>query len=227
MASFFNLVLDTTAPAGVSITLAGGATYATSRDISAAIATSDTPTTGYQMKIWGDVDNAYNASIQSTEGASSWIAFSTSQAIRLSTGDGLKTVNVKIRDDVLNESSGQSDQITLDLSVPVITIQPGSPDVSKVSKQATKDTVTVVWQSDEALVAYEVAVVANGAAARGTGTVIGTTNGSTNVSGGALAANTDRTTTIKGADLEAASAGDGTKVIKVFGQDAGGNWSTA
>lgn len=227
MASFFNIVLDTTAPAGVSISLNGGAVYTSTRDVTATIATTDNPTTGYQMKLWGNVDTAFNASIQATEGASAWIAYATSQAVRLSTGDGAKTVFLKVRDDVLNESAQQSDSITLDTTVPVITIQAGSPDVTKISEVATKNTVTVVWQSDVALTAYEVAVVANGSAARGTGTVIGSAAGSTNVSGGAVAAATNVTTTIRGTDLKTASAGDGTKVVKIFGQNSAGNWSTA
>jgi hypothetical protein len=45
------------------------------------------------------------------------------------------------------------------------------------------------------------------------------------VTGGALAATTNQSVTIKGADLEAASAGDGAKIVKVFGQDAAGLWS--
>lgn len=226
MASYFNVVLDTTAPAGVSITLNGGAAYTSSVDVTATIATSDTPTTGYEMKIWGDVNDAYNADIQTLEANSSWIAFSTSQAVRLATTDGSKTVYCKVRDDVYNASAQQSDSITLDTTTPVITIQAGSPDVAKISEQATKNTVTAVWQSDQAITAYEVAVVANGSAARGTGTVILTTNGSTNVSGGAVAATTNKTTTIKGSDLKVASSADGTKVVKVYGQNAAGTWST-
>lgn len=226
MASYFNVVLDTTAPAGVSLVLNGNAAYTSSRDVTAAISTSDSPTTSYQMKIWGDVDTTYNASIQDTEAASTWIAYGTSQAVRLATGDGSKTVYCKIRDDVLNPSSQASDSIQLLTTAPTITIQSGSPDVAKISKQATKDTVTALWQSDVALTAYEVAVVANGSAARGTGTVIASTGGSTNVSGGAVSATTNVTTAIKGSDLETASAGDGTKVVKVFGQNAAGTWST-
>lgn len=229
-ASYFNIVLDTTAPAGVTLTLAGGASYTSTQTITAAIATSDSVTTGYQMKLWGSVDTSYNADIQATEGASNWITYSTSQSIKLSSGDASKTINVRIRDDVLNPSSSTSASITLDTSVPTITIQAGSPDVTKISKTATKDTVTVVWQSDVALASYDVELVANGSAAHGTGTIIPTTAGSTNTSGGATSATTNVTTTIKGTDLETAAGGagnDGTKVIKIFGRASGGsqNWS--
>lgn len=51
MASFFNLTLDTLAPAGLSIILNDGAQYATSANVTAKISVSDEVTTGYQMKI--------------------------------------------------------------------------------------------------------------------------------------------------------------------------------
>jgi hypothetical protein len=231
-ASYFNIVLDTTAPAGVTLALNGNASYATSRSITASVGTSDTPTTGYQMKLWGDVDPAANASIQATEGASQWIALTASQAVTVSTGDGSKSINLRIRDDVWNESTIVTKSITLDTTVPVVTIQAGSPDVSKVSMMAGKDTVTIAWQSDSPYQAFEVAVVASGTSLRGSGTVIPNTAGSTNVSGNPGAgtpgpANTNVTTTIRGADLRAASAADGTKVIKIFVQDVAGSWSIA
>lgn len=53
MASFFKLVLDTLAPSGVSLSINSGAEYTTSRNVTLAIGTSDSDTTGYQMKIWG------------------------------------------------------------------------------------------------------------------------------------------------------------------------------
>ena len=59
------------------------------------------------------------------------------------------------------------------------------------------------------------------------GTQIPTTGGSTNMSGNTqTAASTAVNCTIYGADLETASSGDGTKIIKVFAKDLNGNWST-
>lgn len=227
MSTNFNLTLDTTAPAGVSIVLAGGAAYTTVRDITAALASTDGDTTGYQMKIWGAVDLAADASIQDTEGASSWISFATSKAIRLSSGDGSKQVFVKVRDDVWNESTAQSDTITLDTSLPTPTIAVG-PDVSKVSKVSGKRTCSFSFQSDQALDEYKVKVVPSTASLHTAGTTIGTTNGSTNMSAGpgaGIAASTNVDATIDGRDLEVASAGDGVKIVKVFVKDAAGNWS--
>lgn len=231
-ASYFNLVLDTTAPGGASIVLNAGATYATSLTLSAAITTTDSPTTGYQILVWGvGVDESANAAIQEDEGDSTWITptWSTgvaTQAVVLAAGDGSKTIHCKIRDDVWNTTADLSDSITLDTTAPVVTIGTG-PDVTKISKISGKRVVTFIWQVDVATQAYEVAVVSSSGATRGSGTVLLTTNGSTNVSGGSTAATTDKTTTIDGRDLEVASSGDGTKIVKVFAQDLAGVWSTA
>jgi hypothetical protein len=226
MANNFTVTLDTTAPAGVTITLAAGAAATAVRPITATIATSDGDTTGYQMKIWGSVDPAANANIQATEGGSAWIAFSTSQAVTLSTGDGSKTVNVKVRDDVWNESTQGSDSITLDTSIPVVNITSG-PDTTKVSKVSGKRTVNVSWQSDSVFEEYKVKVVPSTGSIESAGTTIPTTNGSTNVAGsaGGYPATTNINTVIDGRDLELASSGDGDKIVKIFVREASGNWS--
>ena len=52
MASYFNLILDTLAPAGVSIIINDGAEYTTSQAVTLTIATSDSNTTGYQIRIF-------------------------------------------------------------------------------------------------------------------------------------------------------------------------------
>lgn len=230
MASFFNLVLDTTAPAGVTLALNGNAAYATARPITASISTSDTPTTGYEMKIWGSVDPAANASIQATEGGSAWIAYGTSQAVTLSTGDGSKTINLRVRDDVYNESSVVSQSITLDTTVPVVTLQGGSPDVTKISQIAGRRVATFTWQVDTPYQTYKVTTVANGSTTEGSSTTILMTNGSTNMSGNPGVgspgpATTNVISTLDGRDLAVASPGDGTKVIKIFARDVAGNWS--
>ncbi len=227
MATNFNLTLDTTAPAGVTISLDAGAPYATTQAVTATIATSDGDTTGYQMKLWGSVDTGANANIQATEGASSWIAYSTSQAVTLSSGDGSKTVNVKVRDDVWNESSSASDSITLDTSAPVPNVTAG-PDATRISKVSGKRVSNFSWQADVTFDEYKIKVVPATNSIHSAGTTILTTNGSTNMaaSAGGYPATTNIDSSIDGRDLEVASAGDGTKIIKVFVKDTAGNWST-
>lgn len=224
MPASFVLTLDTTAPGGVTLSLNGGAAYATVRDVTAAIACSDADTTGYQVKLWGDVDAAANASIQPTEGGSAWISWTTAQAVRLSAGDGAKTLNLKVRDDVGNESAAASDSITLDTTLPVVSITVPADRV-KLSKVAGFDTTHFTFSVDSDAQGWKVKCVPDAGATEDQGTVIPTTAGSTNTTGGALAAGTPVQVTIKGADLEAASAGDGAKTVKIYACDVGGSWS--
>jgi len=225
MANYFLLTLDTTGPQSPSIILESGAQYASAQLINADISTADGDTIGYQMKIWGDVDLTENPNIQDTEGNSSWITYSATQQVKLSTGDGSKTVYLKIRDDVLNESAQTSDSITLDTSLPVVTIS--GPDVSKISKIATANISSFSFTVNEIFDEYKVKVVASTGAAHDTGTLIGTANGSTNMSGvaGDYPADTAINCSIYGSDLEVASAGDGEKIVKVFAKDKSGTWS--
>ena len=228
MASYFNITLDTLAPSGATFSINNDAAFTATDAVTAYFNTVDGDTTGYEIKIWGDVDTSADADVQATENASAWIAYSSTYAITLSSGDGSKTVYAKIRDDVWNETAQLSDSITLDTTAPVVTITT-NPDVSRISKVSGKDTVTFGWESDTQYDEYKVKVVSSSAALHSEGTTIGTGNGSTNTSGSTLnePANTEVTTTINGSDLEAASAGDGSKVIKVFVKDDAGNWSVA
>ena len=226
MAANFTLALDTTAPAGVGITLAGGDASCASQVIEAAIACTDGDKTGYQMKIWGDVDESYDADVQADEGDSAWISYAATKNIKLSSGDESKTIYAKVRDDVYNASSQQSDSITLDTSIPVVTISSG-PDVTKVSKVEGKDDCTFQFTVDTGFEEYKVKVVAASGSTHDTGTTILTTNGSSNMSGnaGSYPASTPITCVVNGADLEVASGGDGDKIVKVFVKDDAGNWS--
>lgn len=225
MASYFNLVLDTTAPQAPTFVVNSNAAYSNTRSVTGNFSTSDAPTTGYQIKIWGDVDPAANASIQATEGASAFIPYNAAQAFTLSTGDGVKNLNARIMDDVGNVTAILTDSITLDTTLPVVTV--GTPSVSKISKQAGKRTATVTFQADTVFDQYQVRAVPATSSLVTDGTLVPTTNGSTNTSGsaGGYPAVTNITTSIDGADLEAASPGDGTKVLKVFVRDPAGNWS--
>ncbi len=234
MANYVTITLDTTAPSSPSLSLNGGAQYTTTSLVTATIGTGDGTTTGYQMKLYGDIDVAWakaNGILSSgspatsvTEAEAQWITFTTSKQLQLTTGDGNKTVNVKIRDDVHNPSAQASDSIIMDTEKPEATVT--SPDVSKISKVSGKDTVSFSFTADEAFKEYKVKVVASTGASHDTGVLVPKTAGSTNTSGtGSFPASTPITVTIKGADLETASAGDGAKIVKVFILDTSGNWS--
>ena len=216
MASYFRLTLDTTAPGGVGLVINNGAVNTSSPVVNLAIACTDSDKTGYQMKIWG-IDGA------ATESAATWETYSATKQVTLPTGDGSKTVYVKVRDDVYNESAAASDTITLDTSVPEVTIQ--SQDVQKISKISPKNVSTIIWQADVAITEWIIKVVDSINATHEDGTVVPVTGGSTNITGIEKAATTNVTTKIYGADLETASSGDGEKILKIFVKNAAGTWS--
>lgn len=225
MANYFLLTLDTISPNSVTLIINGAALYTTDILVNLAINTTDNPTTGYTMKIWGDVDTSYNSNIQSSEGSSFWIAYQNSLQIKLSAGDGNKTIYLKVRDDVYNESSQVSDSIILDTSVPVGSIE--GVDRTKISKIIGKNIASFGFTVDSIFEEYKIKVVSSIDAQHGTGVQIPTTNGSVNMSGtnGNYPSNTIINCQITGADLETASAGTGQKIIKLFVRDQSGNWS--
>lgn len=220
MASYFNLTLDTTAPSGLVVKVNGDDIYATSTAATLTLTMTDGDHTGYQMKIWG-VEGVAD------EGSASWETYAASKSITLPAGDGLKTVYVKVRDDVGNESAEASDNITLNTQVPVVTIT--GPDKSKISKVEGFNKSIINFMADVAFEEYKVCVVPQNSSTQDAGTVIGTTNGSQNTSGsdGDYPASENIQVTITGADLEAAAAGDGVKIVKVFVRNAAGTWSVA
>ena len=76
---------------------------------------------------------------------------------------------------------------------------------------------------------YKVCVVTANSSTQDSGMTIGSTHGSINTSGtsGDYPASENIQVTIKAADLEAASSGDGTKIVKVFVKTEAGIWSVA
>lgn len=212
MPAQFNLTLDTLGPAISNIegVFTGTEVQATvhSLDLDAA-----------QVKLWGDVAGA------ATEAAAAWQAFATGQAIvvPVTAGDGPKTINARLRDDVWNEGASQAVVVVVDTTAPVITITV-EPDRTKISKVEGRDKSTFTWSANENLQAYEVRVVPNAGATRDQGTLIPVVDGSVNMSGGAVASGTPVQSTIDGTDLDAL-VNDGEHVVKVFGQDAAGIWS--
>ncbi len=220
MASFFNLTLDTTPPSGLSISLNDGAIYTTSTSVQLKTTLDDSDKTAYQMLVWG-IDGVEN------EADASWGTFLETKSITVPTGDGLKVIHVKVRDDVGNVSAEATAQITLDTSVPVVTVT--GPDKSRISKNPNFNVISISFTSDVDYVEYKVCVVPATNSIESAGTVIPTTAGSTNTSGTAdnYVGSDVVNVKINGADLETASSGDGVKIIKVFVKNAAGTWSVA
>lgn len=214
MASYFNLTLDTLAPTITAFSINNGASVTTDRNVTLNITAPEAAS----MKIWG-IDGVAN------EASASWETFSGTKSVTLTSGDGSKTVYVKVRDSVYNESAAASDTITLSTAIPTITIT--GPDVSVISEQSGKNVATFSFSSSMALKAWTVRLVPSNASAHDAGTQIPITGGSTNMSGTTLAANTSKECKIYGADLSSAAGGtDGTYIIKVFGQASANDlWS--
>lgn len=225
MANFVYITLDTTAPTNPTISIEGAAVHTSLQMVTVSIGVSDAVTTGYQMKIWGDVDNSNDPNVQTTEVASQWASFSNSPQVKLSAGDGTKTLSVKVRDDVHNPSTVAIDSITMDTSIPTVTVT--NPSVAKISKVEGKDATSFTFTVSEDYIEYKVKLVGSTGATEGTGTQIGTAGGSTNVAGtGSFTGSTVTTITIKAADLETASANmNGQNTLKVFVKDTSGLWS--
>ena len=218
MAAYFNLTLDTTAPKGVTLQIAGGALYTSSTAVTLEIGCSDAATTGYSMKIWG-IDGA------ATEADAKWENYATTKDVTLISGDGLKTVYVKIRDNVWNESSAVSSTITLNTSIPVVTIV--GPDTNIISTITGKNVSTFNFTSDQDFTDYKVGVVESTNATEGNVTVIPTTAGSENTSGsGDFSSDTNIAVKVNGTDFQTAAGGsDGTYIVKVFIKNKAGTWS--
>lgn len=226
MANFIYITLDTQAPTNPRVVIAGGAVFTSAQLVSLAISVDDADKSGFQMLIWGDVDPAYNASIGADELASKWIAYSAAPQIKLSATDGFKTIRVKVRDDVHNVSSIAENSISLDTTIPTVTVT--APDVARISKNVGKDTTSFTFTSNEDFTEYKVKLVSATDAQESTGSTLPSTNGSINTVGSAgnYKAGQVTTVTIKGNDLVAAGANtDGSKTIKVFVKDLSGQWS--
>lgn len=182
-----------------------------------------------------------------TQSSSDWKTFTTDSGqdymtisnLTLTTGEGLKTITVQLKDAAGNVSSEVIATVTYDTSAPIIDVN--APDYNVVSKQHTlrlnasgspisgkyNDVCIFTWSSNENLAAYKVCVNEPDQVAA-TAVAIGTTGGSLNMTGGATAANTNVTSTIYGADFAATDTvndTDGAYEIIIYGQDEGGTWS--
>lgn len=221
MASSFKLTLDTTAPSLTAV-LNGGAAVVSHRKVELALKITDSSRAGYQYKVWGDIGSGVS------EGEAAWETYGEAEEklleVELTSGDGSKTVRVKARDDVWNETSTIEKTVELNTKVPTITITAG-PTPSKISKVSGKRTSAFTFTANETISEWRVEVVAEVGSAEGTGTLIPSTNGS-ETSGGELAGETNKEGSIDGRDLQTASGADGEKLVKVFGRSkASGLWS--
>ena len=232
MANYVNIILDTIGPSGVSVLINGDADKAITTAVTLTIGCSDTDLTGYQMKIWGTADAP-------SEADAAWETYQSEKNVTLPTGDGLKTVYVKVRDDVWNESAEASDTITLYEKLPsIIGLSVNKSKLSLVDGQCmTQGSFGI----DENIDAVRVMLVENVNDSYDTVTNVSipVTNGSviTNENGDAISGSVLEAESIidsiqlvyfdiSAADINAVAPGDGVKIVKVFVRSAGtGSWS--
>lgn len=217
MPASFILTLDTTAPQGVAVEINGGDPSANDRDVLVAVTTTDPDTTGYMVKVWGDVQDAPD------EASAPWQMLTAELDVQLTLGDGVKTVNARLRDDVWNVSASASDTITLDTTSPVVTISAG-PDVTKVSRVLGHRQATFQFTASEDFDRFEVRFVPSAASEHTAGTLLTNTSGGSTpgAEDGLVTAGTPTTIIVDGRDVPDP---DGDHRVKVFVRDVNGNWS--
>ena len=198
------ITLDTT-PASAILTLkksddsANLPAYVNATGFAAAISTEDTDIVSY--KLWGDV-------VDATSEPAGWTSASFTDGRMLvdnllfTSGEGTKTVNVKIRDIGGNVTTLTSQSVVLDITPPTVTL---SADVAVISAQTGYNTVTFTYGASDtnALTNYQLKL------------------GDSVVKSGAF---TDGATeAVTEAELVAISAGEGSKSLTLYVTDVAGN----
>lgn len=237
--NYVYITLDTTAPANPTVVIEGGALAVANQLVGLTIHTDDDDNagidkTGYMMKIWGSnssIDESYDSKVTNDENTATWFAYTTNPQVKLSAGDGTKTINVRVRDAVNNPSNVAIDSVNLDATIPTITV---TYTAMTISEQAGKDTFSFTFQSTDAFTDYKVMLVTDTGATDSAGTQIQSTNGSTYVQGNATTDNggvnwtssSVITVTLKAQDLRLAGANmNGQNIIKPFVKNEAGVWS--
>lgn len=235
MANYVNLTLDTIGPAGVSVKINGDEERTTSTAVSLAITCSDADLTGYQMKIWG-------TAAAPEESDAAWESYQEEKNITLSSSDGIKTVYVRVRDDVWNESVTVSDTIVLYTELPSVNF---SIVDSKISLVSSKNLAGGNFGFDENIDAAKIMIVTDINARHDdeTNIRIPATNGSFIYKDDSSLLTKQREGYLEfenilcdkdylhyciifAEDIAAVAPGDGIKIIKVFVRSAtSGNWS--
>ncbi len=223
MTSFFTLTLDTIPPAVKSLSINGGVGQTADSTVLVEAQTKSLDVAS--MKVWGGVDVNADDLIQAEEGDSEWIDYTSQVGVVLSSGAGPKTIYVRLRDDVGNQSIAYRAAITLVVGVPTVTLLAGVA-TSRISKVTPGNLTSFTWTADVDFDEYVVRLVRNIGALRTAGVAIPSSATSLNVAGmsGPYLANAPIVTQIDGVDVSSVSPGDTSKIIKVFVR-AGSVWS--
>lgn len=232
MASFLNLFLDLTIPAGVTLSAPASSG---SLNVSVTGNCTDGDTTGYTMKFWG-VGVSANAVAGTTEATAPALPYDNLAHSVTFAAEGSKTLYFAVYDPVLNKSNEATAAINIVTSLPTITIDQvaggyapnlGANDAGRFSIQPTKRSLTFRFSPNLDIAEWKILrVQTTGALHNDAGNqIITTTNGSTVGAVESVLAGTFKNITIDMRDMP--NQVSEAKIIKVFGKNAAGNWSEA
>lgn len=226
-------IYDNATPVINSVIINNGDEYTKNSNITVRVSFASSVSGINTITLQGDIVAGATANITLTD--SDRIAGYKDISTVLSNTDGQKTIIVQIQNRTGTLSDSKSDTIILDTSLLVININ--APDYNIISKEHTlrseavtekyNDICTFTWSANKNLLAFKICVNEVGQTAAEV-PAIGTAYGSQNMTGGAVAANTNITSVIFGADFAATNAvndTDGAYEVIVYGQDESGNWS--
>lgn len=244
--------LDQTVPsATLALTKADGVTTKPAHSVLAAfgahIGGGDDALVGTAVEylLYGDFTYGSQGAQGVTEAAATWTkleldagkAYMTITDMYATSGDGTKNIYLKVKDNAGNVSTAAVQSFVYDTTAP--TVEVSGVDYNRISKMHTartdnsakfNDETNFVFTPDSVIQAYKVVAYADEAAANAGSSAdaaIGIANGSVNMSATGLNSNSEVAAMIRGADLEAASMGDGIKIVVVYVQDLAGTWSVA
>lgn len=201
--------------------------------------------TAVEYLLYGDFTYGSQAAQGLTEKTAQWTKLSYAEGEQYmlinnmfaTSGDGTKHIYLKVKDNAGNISEAASQTFVYDTTAPIVTVS--DVDYNRISKMHTartdnsskfNDETKFVFTPDSVIQAYKVCAYASqDAAASGSHSDNGIGNkfGSVNMSATSISSADPVNAMIKGADLEAASTGDGVKIIVVYVQDLAGTWSVA
>lgn len=225
MASNIQFTLDTSAPASVVLTAPANSGTLT---VSVNASTSDADTTGYTMKLWGTGVSA-DTIAGTTKANAPVLAYTTASKVVTFLAEGSTQLNLAVYDDVGNETVATPVTINIVTTLATITVSNiggGNTAHTKFSTTAPYNVLSFNFTSSMDYIEYRVLRVSTTGSLIGTGTAIGTTNGSTNVGAvETVTAGTPKSVTINMLDLP--TQVNELKIIKVFVKNVAGNWSEA
>ena len=226
-------IYDNSIPVINSVVINNGDEYTKNPNITVTVSFASSVSGIDTITLQGDIATGATTNITLTD--SDRIAGYKDISTVLSNTDGQKTIIVQIQNRTGTLSDSKSDTIILDTSLLVIDIN--APDYNIISKEHTlrsgattekyNDICTFTWSANKNLLAFKICVNEIGQTAA-EAHAIGTAYGSQNMTGGVVAANTNITSVIFGADFAATNAvndTDGAYEIIVYGYDESGNWS--